>query len=500
MSILRSATLIAVMGLVASGCQREQAAAPDAAVQAPTAKSSPVTPATPVVSTLASMDPAKASALLRDAYVYAYPLILMDVTQRQATNVPNATSVPMRAPLNQFAHFRTYPDASARDVVRFNFDTLYSFAWLDLGQGPVVLSVPDTGGRFYLVPTLDMWTDVFSSLGSRTTGTKAGHFAYVPPGWSGSLPAGVERIDAPTSMIWLMERTQTNGPSDYDNVHKVQDQLKLTPLSQWGKDYAPPASVPTDESVDNKTPPLVTVQSMSGVDFFTRFAALLKKYPPHGTDYPMLFRLRALGIAPGQDWNAGALDDKTTALINEAAKAAQAEITAEISRGSGATHVNGWNYATDNMGTYGTSYLRRAMVALGGLGANLPEDAVYPLVFADSEGKPLQGSTRYVLHFAKDQLPPADAFWSLTMYDAQGFQVPNPINRFAIGDRDALQFNGDGSLDLYLQPQSPGAGKESNWLPSPASGVIQPTLRLYSPRAEVMTGRWVPPALKRVNQ
>jgi hypothetical protein len=444
---------------------------------------------------LAVMTPEEASALVKDVYTYAYPLVLMDATERQATNVPNATAVPMRAPINQFAHFRSYPNADAKDVVRFNFDTLYSFAWIDLGKGPVILTVPDTGGRYYLVPTLDMWTDVFSSLGSRTTGTKAGHFAYVPPGWTGTLPEGVEKIAAPTSMIWMMGRTQTNGPSDYENVHKIQDGLKLTPLASWGKTYTPPATSPVDAGIDDRTPPLVQVEKMSGVEFFKRFAELLKKYPPHGADYPIVFRMRAMGLVPGKDWDEHRFD---SALVNDASKAALVAITANIKRGGGGEHINGWNYSTENMGAYGTSYLRRATVALAGLGANLPEDALYPSVFVDGDGKPLDGANKYVLHFAKGQLPPVDAFWSLTMYDAQGFQVPNPINRFAIGDRDKLAFNADGSLDLYIQSTSPGADKESNWLPSPASGPIQPTLRLYSPRAAVMEGSWAPPPFKRV--
>lgn len=487
---------LAVLAVALAACTREQAAnAPPTSDEQPQAAA--IAPA--LALTLDAMTPEKATALVKDAYIYAYPLVLMDVTRQQTTNVPNATVVPMRAPINQFAHFRSYPKADSRDVVRFNFDTLYSFAWVDLSQGPMILSVPDTNGRFYLVPTLDMWTDVFASVGARTTGTQAGHYAYVPPGWTGTLPEGVTRIQAPTSMIWMMGRTQTNGPSDYGNVHKIQDSMKLTPLTSWGKDYTPPANLPVDAGFDDKTTPLVQVQNMSGVDFFKHFAELLKKYPPHANDYPILFRMRALGIEPGRDWDASKLDAKTTALINDGAKAALSDIVSFLKRGGEGTHVNGWNIATDNMGTYGTSYLQRSLVALAGLGANLPADAVYPAAFVDGDGKQLNGANKYVLHFSKEQLPPADAFWSLTMYDEQGFQVPNPIDRFAIGDRDPLKFNADGSLDLYLQSTSPGTDKESNWLPTPASAAIQPTLRLYSPRASVMDGTWVPPAIKRTN-
>ena len=153
---------------------------------------------------------------------------------------------------------------------------------------------------------------------------------------------------------------------------------------------------------------------------------------------------------------------------------------------------------TDTMGVYGNYYLKRAIVALVGLGANQPEDAIYPMNVADADGKPVTADNKYVLHFSKDQLPPVDAFWSLTMYDAEGFQVPNRLNRFAIGDRDALKFNADGSLDLYIQNESPGADKESNWLPAPTSGQLGLTLRLYAPKPQVADGRWNPPAIRRI--
>ncbi len=196
-------------------------------------------------------------AIAREAYLYAYPIVSMDATMRQATNVPDTATINMRAPVNQFAHARAYPKADEKDVVRFNFDTLYSFAWLDLSREPIILSVPDTKGRYYLLPMLDMWTDVFSVVGSRTTGTKAGNYAIVAPGWSGALADGVSKIVAPTPVIWILGRTQTNGPADYANVHKVQDGYRLTPLSQWGKSYTPPKNTAIDPSVDDKTPPLI---------------------------------------------------------------------------------------------------------------------------------------------------------------------------------------------------------------------------------------------------
>jgi hypothetical protein len=343
-----------------------------------------------------------------------------------------------------------------------------------------------------------MWTDVFASVGSRTTGTQAGNYAYVPAGWHGKLPAGVQRIDAPTSMIWLMGRTKTDGPDDYDNVRRIQDGLKLTPLNEWHRQPTlATAQGLSDPSIDTRTPPLLQVNKLSGVEMLTRLAALMKRYPPHANDYPILFRAKALGLTVGADWDPTMIDNATREAIDAGATQAREGMVKAIK--TIGQHVNGWSILVDDTGTYGTSYRHRAVIALGGLGANLPADAVYPTAFRDAQGNPLVGEHRYVLHFDKDQLPPANAFWSLTMYDNLGFQVPNPLNRFAIGSHDALKFNTDGSLDLYVQHDSPGADKESNWLPAPSSGQLGPTLRVYSPRAEVLSGEWVPPGFQQVD-
>jgi hypothetical protein len=434
-----------------------------------------------------------------DAYVYAYPIVTMDVSMRQSTNVPDAKTIPLRAPINQFAHARNYPRAEDRDVVRYNFDTLYSPAWLDLGAEPIVLSVPDTAGRYYLLPMLDMWTDVFSVVGSRTTGTKAGNFVLVGPGWSGSLPDGMTKIVAPTQTIWILGRTQTNGPADYENVHKVQDGYRLTPLSQWGKSYAPPTSAATNPAIDNKTPPLVQVNRMDGVTVLGRFAELAAKNPPHSNDYPILLRMKQIGLEPGKPFDASKLDPALIQTINAAAKDALTDL--EFSGKSGAgigLHVNGWFYQTSTVGTYGTAYKLRGMATLIGLGVNLPEDAIYPASFVDGESKPYSGANRYVLRFEKGKLPPANAFWSVTLYDKDGFQAPNALNRFALGDRDRLKFNSDGSLDIYIQNETPGLDKESNWLPAPA-GEFNLAMRLYSPKREAMDGPWTPPAVEKLN-
>jgi hypothetical protein len=216
-----------------------------------------------------------------EAYTYLYPLVLMDATRRQAVNVEAGKAVG-RGPMNAFTHIRTFPPAEFRDVVRPNFDTLYSIAWLDLTKEPMVVAVPDTRGRYYMLPMLDMWSDVFAVPGKRTTGTGAGRFAVVPPGWQGKLPEGVQRIDAPTRYVWIIGRTQTNGTKDYDAVHKVQDGYTITPFSRLGK--APqPVKAPIDPTVDMKTPPMTQVDTMAAGKYFAYAAELLKANPPHIT-------------------------------------------------------------------------------------------------------------------------------------------------------------------------------------------------------------------------
>jgi len=429
-----------------------------------------------------------------EAYVYFYPLVSMDVTRRITTNAPLG-SKPGHGPMNVFAHMRAFPDENFREVVRPNFDTLYSSAWLDLSDGPVVISAPDTNGRYYLLPMLDMWSDVFASPGKRTSGTGAGHFAVVPPGWTGKLPAGVQRIDAPTPYVWVIGRTQTNGPRDYEAVHAVQDGYAITPLSAWGKRPVPVEAV-IDPAVDMKTPPLVQVNTMPAARYFAYSAELLKVNPPHATDWSTIARLARIGIEPGKPFDMSKLPADVQAALERATADGLKLMNAKLP--TLARIANGWQMNTDTMGVYGNYYLKRAIVAMVGLGANQPEDAIYPMLLVDAEGKPLMGQNRYVVHFAKDELPPAGAFWSITMYDAEGFQVPNPLERFAIGDRDALKFNADGSLDIYIQHDSPGDDKKSNWLPAPASGMLGVTMRLYAPRPQALDGRWNPPAVKRV--
>ncbi len=436
----------------------------------------------------------EAKQIAQEAFIYFYSIMSMEVTRRQCTNVePNKK--PGFGPANTFSHIRAYPDADFKTVVRPNFDTLYSSCWLDLTEEPVVMSVPDMGDRYYLMPILDMWTDVFAAPGWRTSGCRAGDFAIVPPHWKGTLPEKLVEIKAPTPHAWIIGRTKTDGPADYEAVHKLQDQFQITPLSQWGKNTATQSTFKFDASVDMKTPPLEIVNSMKADEYFKTAAKLMKTNAPHLSDWSTLARISKIGLQPGKDFDIAELSSELQAAlqegVNDGLKIVQQNIPTV------GKLENGWLVNTDSIGVYGNSYLKRAIISMVGLGANQPDDAIYPMNVVDADGKPLNGSNNYVLHFGKDEMPPVDGFWSVTMYDKDGFQAANELNRFALSSWMDLKKNADGSLDLYLQNSNPGADKESNWLPAPKTE-LGVTMRLYAPQLSALNGNWKPPAIKRV--
>lgn len=433
----------------------------------------------------------EAHAIGVDAYLYFYPLLTMDITRKQFTNIEPGKEFG-KGPMNMFVSVPQYPPADFKGVVRSNFDTLYSIAWLDLTKEPLVIAAPDTAGRFYLLPMLDMWTDVFASPGWRTTGTQAGQFLVTPPDWTGTVPAGLNHLPAPTPFVWVIGRTKTDGAADYAVVHKIQAGYTVTPLSRLGKSPEP-VSVKIDPAVDMKTPPKIQVDSMSAADYFAYAAELLKVHPAHITDQPILAQMKRLGIEPGKSFHMDALDPEIKAALQTVPEDAQALMAWKVP--TLARVVNGWSMNTDTMGVYGNYYLKRAIVTQLGLGANLPEDAIYPLNIGDVEGKPLDGANKYVLHFDKGETPPVNAFWSITLYDPEGFQVGNALNRFAVSSWMPFKTNADGSLDIYLQHENPGKDLEANWLPAPKGG-FNLTMRLYGPKPEALNGKWSPPPVK----
>ncbi|MCK6460162.1 MAG: DUF1254 domain-containing protein [Planctomycetes bacterium] len=437
---------------------------------------------------------AEALAIGTDAYIYGYPLVTMEMTRRVMTSVPAPDLKVLRAPMGQFIKARAYPDASYRDVTAPNADTLYSVAWLDVSKEPHVLALPDMGDRYYLMPMLSGWTDVFASPGKRTTGGKAANYLIAGPGWSGTAPAGMTVLRSPTAIVWVLGRTYCTGtPEDFAAVHALMDQYSLTPLSAFGKPYTPPASVPVDPSVNAKTAPREQVDGMDAARYFRLLAALMEENPPAAADAPLLARMARVGIVPGKDFDLSKLDPAVAAGLAKSCKAGLERIL--VATKHPGKEVNGWQFTFT--GDYGTEYLFRAAVTLVGLGANLAKDACYPMTSVDSDGKALDGAQRYTIRFEKGHMPPVNGFWSLTMYDADYFFVANRLSRYTLSARNAFRTEPDGSVELYIQRESPGADKEANWLPAPA-GPFHLMLRLYWPQESFLGGSWAPPAVRRV--
>lgn len=428
-----------------------------------------------------------------DAYIYGYPLVVMDSVRRVNTNV--AEPQGMSAPMGQFANSRSFPDASKRVIAGANVDTLYSFAWLDLSRGPYVLHLPNANNRFYLMPVLDGWTEIIGNPGTRTTGDKAGDYAITGPQWTGILPAGVKQIQSDTNMVWIAGRTYTSGtPQDYDAVHAMQDQYTLVPLALFGKPIPTPEKGIVDPNIDMTTPPRDQIDKLDAAAFFKRLALLMKNNPPTPQDVPMVATLSRLGVVG--DFDMSKVPTSVAQGLSRVTETAHRKILGHY---AAQKQANGWIVSTGS-GHYGTDYLQRALVAYVGVGGNLPADAFYPIARVDGDGKPLSSMNHYIMRFTKADIPPIhpQGFWSLTMYDKEYFLTPNAINRHSLSSRDTFEQNPDGSMDLYIQKEPPGADKQSNWLPAPDGEFIL-MMRLYWPKDEAVNGAWVPPPARRMD-
>lgn len=429
-----------------------------------------------------------------DVYVYGYPLVTMDMTRKFMTNY--AAVQGNRGPMGQIIKLRSYPAVDDHAVTAPNADTLYTTAWIDVSKEPWVFSIPDMGDRYFLMPMLDGWTDVFQVPGKRTTGGKAQVYAITGPGWTGTLPTGVTEYKSPTGIVWILGRIYCTGtPDDYAKVHALQDKFTLVPLSSYGKPYTPvPGEV--DNALDMKTAVRDQVDALDVTAYFNYLARLMKTNPPNPEDAPMLAKMSTIGLVPGQDFDPSKLGAFDKEVIKTVPKLAQVRIMEYLKKA--VAPVNGWAVLTKNIGVYGTDYLQRALVTAIGLGANRPQDAIYPTSEKDADGNDYDGNKKYVMHIAKGQMPPVNGFWSLTMYDDKYFFVPNPMNRYTLSARNKFVTNADGSVDLYLQSDSPGKAKEANWLPAP-KGKFIPMLRLYWPKdtpPSILDGSWTPPAIK----
>jgi hypothetical protein len=425
-----------------------------------------------------------------DVYIYGYPLVTMELTRRSFTNVSTASS--SSAPMGQFANMQSYPAVDDHRVTAPNADTLYSTAWLDVSKEPYVLSIPDMQGRYFLMPMLDGFTNVFQVPGKRTTGTGAQKYLISGPGWAGTVPPGLTHYKSPTGFVWILGRIYCTGtPQDYAAVHAEQAKLSLVPLSAYGKPYTP-LSGTVDPSLKQSGGVRQQVEALQPAQYFSLLGDLLKTNPPEmPQDKAIVAEMKQLGLTPGQAWNVSALPESVQSAINAGKPAAVDRIKAFATRG-GIEMINGWGVLRKT-GIYGSDYLDRAFVTAVGLGANRPQDAIYPFTQPS-----FTGSNTYFIKFAKGEAPPVKGFWSITMYDPDYFFVKNALNKQSISPRQHFAVQPDGSVMLYFSNKQPAGVPASNWLPAPR-GKFLLMMRNYWPNPtppSLLDGTWKPPTIQ----
>jgi hypothetical protein len=394
-----------------------------------------------------------------------------------------------RFPRNQIVSIAELVKPSVRTVIAPNVDTTYTVGQIDLADGPLVVDVPDTRRRYYVLQFMDAFSNTIDYIGRRTTGTRAGAYVLVPPGYAGALPAGVPRIQSPTNLIWLIGRTLVDSEADLPRVAELMGGYRLTPLAAWsGGERSGALLLPAFPAQQNK------LELPKGLAYFDQLGESLADNPAPRADACALRAFRAAGIGPGLRPSAEAEGSVRRGLA-AAPRAAARIVSRAVARANAYSRRrnNGWLVPLGYIGDYGRNYLGRAVVAKFALGANTAPETVYPSAVTDSAGRRLSGKHRYRIRFARGKLPPADAFWSLTMYEADGYLHPNTIDRYAIGDRTAgLRRGRDGSLTLAIQRRPPAGAARANWLPAPR-GNFRMLMRIYEPRRSVLRRRWQPP-------
>lgn len=436
-----------------------------------------------------------------DSYLYAYPLVMMEVARQAATD-PGAAG-PGRAPANTLRIDASLPPAGAVNPPLPGIDTLDASGWLDVGTEPLILSLPDTRGRYLDARVLDMWTNVVWSTGAeanpRNGSSRAQTIALVGPGFQGTLPAGVKRVDLPARHAWLGVRVRSGGAGrELAEARRWQRAVRLVPLSAWSarpaRGAAAAGAAAADANADNDAATSASaaarVAALDAKAFFSRFASALPDNPPPQPDPHVDQVLDEIGVKAGvePDWSGERL-----AAAVRGVEDARARLSTPPSNLFAA---DGWRWLGGDAGRYGQDYTLRAYAAATHFGAGTRDDDTVAIVAVDGDGEALNGGRRYVLHFAARELPPVRAFWSLTPYTADG-ALPDPgRGRRAIGSFDRLQRNRDGSVDIVVSASSPGRARAANWLPAPRAD-FQLALRLYAPKPEATDGSWQPPPLVR---
>jgi hypothetical protein len=434
------------------------------------------------------------------AYIYGFAAVEMERTRRILTNT--AVTTPKQVPMNQILHNKRLVTAEDREVVTPNNDTPYSIMFLDLSKEPMLLHIPAYGDRYFTFPFMDAYTEQFCAIGQRKQGPpgqqviaapNGGDFAVVGPGWTGDLPADVVRIDSPTNIVWIIHRPLVDGPADLPALIALKEQITLKPLSAYGQDYTPPPG-----QVSQIDPDVAKLGSpLMGLKYFELLGDNMRKNSMPADEAGLEALFSKIGLSVQNGFERDTLDAETLEALEKASHDAKEIIFANLN--TAGTVVNNWNYTLGNFGLFQKDYLLRAVSAQKGLGVLVPHEAIYPTGNIDDHNELLNGSHNYTLTFPAGQLPPNDGFWSLSMYGSDFFFVDNPLGRYAIGDRmPGLQFDADGSLTIYIQHESPGADKESNWLPAPKGGFYV-IFRVYLPREEVLSLEYKLPPIKRVD-
>lgn len=430
------------------------------------------------------------------AYLWGYPLITVQRSFDYFTN-PNTPQVVGQGPANEMNCATELVNASFKDIVSPNDDTLYCQSWMDLSKEPLVLHVPSIQDRYITFEFLDAYTNDYNYLGTRASGATEGTYLIAGPNWDGQVPEDMTKIWTPTNLAWLINRILVKGDSDLPNVHAIQDKMSLTPLSLFeGNTTINKTPTAPETNVSSQVPikPQPALIPTTGIKLYDELGQAMANNPLNPPDPGLLAKFASIGIGPGKTPSVEANDTIKTALetgIQEGEKLIDARI-ADIG-----TLVNGWSYNTQT-GVYGTDYLTRAAITKLGFGANIPQEALYPTSQTDGQGNPYNGTNNYIITFGPEQTPPVDAFWSITMYNEEKYFYDNPINRYSVGKyTEGLKTNEDGSLDIYIQNQNPGSDKESNWLPSPPNGFYM-ILRMYLPEEQVLNGTWTPPPVELV--
>lgn len=429
--------------------------------------------------------------MIKEAYIYTFPLVIVHATREKMTNTVEATS--SQAPVNQFIHAGKLADANSTDVVTPNVDTVYSQVWLDLSEDAVVIEKPATD-RYCSIQVIDAYTNCVTILGTGGDTAQACTYLFTGPDYDGEIPENMTQVAMPTNMGWLIVRTICNGEDDMKNVAAIQSEMAAATLTQYETGSAP-AEGAYDEGKNYV--PLNYVLSLSPAEYFNLANQLMAENPPAEEDAEEIAALAAVNVGPGLTFDPSILGDEAT----ENWTAMLSGLTAELSADTAQFQIqNGiWSCFGEPIGEFGTEYKYRALVALGGLGANPISVAMYLKTTVDSEGNRLTGEKSYVLHFDAEELPPveADGFWSVTIYDSEtDLLIDNKLDRYCINDRSEIQYNEDGSLDIYIQAAEEN---QDNWLPA-GEGEFHLFLRVYLPSEEAVTGAWSAPSILCVDE